>query len=62
VQLRDYGLHFRDILIVGRALLQARIPVHRLVAAALVSGLREGHRRRVGRSDAGIRHADGLRE
>ena len=60
--LRDGELHLSGALIVGRALLQARVLVHRLGAAAFMVRLGEGHGGRLRRADAGVRGADRLRE
>ena len=56
----DGELDLRGALIVERALLQARVPVHRLGATAWVTGLRKSHHWRMRGAHASIGGADRL--
>ena len=59
-QFGDCELDLRGVLIVGRALLQARVLVHRVRAAARVTGFGKGHGRRMRGADASMGSTDRL--
>ena len=56
----DCKLRLRGVLIIGRALLQARVLVHRPRAAARVTGLCKSHGWRMRGADAGMGSTDRL--